>query len=70
LHNLTVYAWDSAGNVGISETVSFTVALPEQEPDAFPIVPVVAVPVAAVAAVAAVVYVKKRGASAVRVKNP
>ena len=66
LHNLTVYAWDSAGNVGISETVSFTVAVPEQEPDAFPIIPVVAVPVAAVAAVAAVVYVKKRGASAVR----
>ncbi len=61
LHSLTVYAWDSAGNVGASETVGFTVAVPEQEPDAFPIVPVLAVPVAVVAVVAAVVYVKKHG---------
>ncbi len=62
LHNLTVYAWDSAGNVGASETVSFTVAVPEQSPDAFPIVTVAAVfvAVAAVVAVSAVVYLKKR----------
>ena len=73
LHNLTVYAWDSAGNVGTSEMVSFTLAVPEQEPDAFPIVPVaaVSVAVAAVVAAAAVVYLKKRRASGVGgVKNP
>jgi hypothetical protein len=34
-HNLTVYAWDAAGNVGASETIIFTIAEPEPEP--FPI---------------------------------
>lgn len=29
VHNVTVFAWDFAGNVGMSETVSFTVAKPE-----------------------------------------
>jgi hypothetical protein len=28
-HRLTVYAWDEAGNIGASETVTFTVAKPE-----------------------------------------
>jgi hypothetical protein len=37
-HNLTVYAWDDAGNVGSSETVTFTIA--ETEP--FPTVLVIA----------------------------
>ena len=70
LHNLTVYAWDSAGKIGTSEMVSFTVAVPEQEPDAFPIVHVAAVS-AAVAVVAAVVYLRKHMASGVGgVKNP
>jgi hypothetical protein len=37
LHNVTVYAWDSAGNVGASKTVNFTITVrleskPESEP--------------------------------------
>lgn len=39
LHNVIVYAWDNAGNVGASEAMSFRVA----EPGGFPTVPVVAV---------------------------
>jgi hypothetical protein len=39
LHNITVYVWDAAGNVGASETISFTVV----EPESFPTVPVIAV---------------------------
>jgi hypothetical protein len=31
-HNVTVYAWDETGNVGASETVTFTVAKPEPFP--------------------------------------
>ena len=63
-HNVTVYAWDSAGNVGASETVSFTITVakesePQSEPS--PLLPVAAsVTVAAVVAVTAVVYLKKR----------
>jgi hypothetical protein len=59
LHSVTVYANDSSGNTGTSETFTFTVEIP-QEP--FPWLPVVAVSVvvAVVVAVAAVVYLKKR----------
>ena len=55
MHNVTVYVWDAAGNVGVSETVTFTV-----EP--FPAVPVAAASVAVVASVSAgiLVYFKKR----------
>jgi hypothetical protein len=61
-HNLTVYAWDLAGNVGASETALFTVQVPEpilSEP--FPTVSVTAVSVALVALLAAglLVYHKK-----------
>jgi hypothetical protein len=49
LHNVTVYVWDAAGNVGASETVSFTVA----EPESFPTVLVAAVSAASITAVAA-----------------
>ncbi len=49
LHNVTVYAWDTVGNVGASETATFTVA----EPESFPTVPVVAVSSASIAAVTA-----------------
>ena len=35
-HNVVVYVWDAAGNIGASETVSFTMA----EPERFPTVPV------------------------------
>ena len=40
LHNLTVYANDTYGNMGASETVSFTVAV--AEPEAFPVLHVAA----------------------------
>lgn len=32
LHNVTVYVWDDAGNIGASETVTFAVAEPETFP--------------------------------------
>ena len=55
VHNVTVYAWDVAGNVGASETVTFTVAAP------FPVVPVVASGVSVVViGVVLLVYFKKR----------
>jgi hypothetical protein len=54
-HNVTVYAWDTAGNVGASETVTFTVT-------PFPTAPAAAASVASIAAVTAglLVYFKKR----------
>ncbi len=57
-HTLTVYAWDGAGNVEASETITFTVA--ESEP--FPITfIVVAVAVSAVAVTTGILfYFKKR----------
>jgi hypothetical protein len=54
-HNVTVFAWDAAGNVGTSETVTFTVAEPEP-----PIEPVTAVPVVAVAACAGLLLLTRR----------
>jgi len=58
VHNVTVYAWDAVGNVGSSETVTFTVA----EPEAFPTALVAVASVATIAAVGAglLVYFKKR----------
>ncbi len=59
LHNITIYANDTYGNVGVSETVEFTVAKPEL----FPIAAVVAVSIAVAAFVVVVgllVYFKKR----------
>jgi hypothetical protein len=55
VHNVTVYAWDTAGNVGASETITFTVT-------PFPAVPVAAASVASVAVVIAglLAYFKKR----------
>jgi len=38
-HNITVYAWDDAGNVGVSETVYFSI----KQPEAFPTLWVVAI---------------------------
>jgi hypothetical protein len=57
-HNVRVYAWDAAGNVGASEIVVFKVAKPE----IFPTVPVVVASVAAVALAVAslLIYHKKR----------
>jgi len=55
-HNVTVFCWDDAGNVGASETTSFIVKAP------FPITSVVATGlfVIAVAAVAGLVYRKRK----------
>jgi hypothetical protein len=57
-HNVTVYAADEAGNMGASETATFTVAVPEP----FPTVPVAAASAATVAVVIAglLFYFKKR----------
>jgi hypothetical protein len=58
VHNVTVFAWDDAGNVGSSETVTFTVAQPEP----FPAAPVAAASVVsiAVAGVGLLVYFRKK----------
>ena len=63
VHNVTVYAWDAAGNVGSSETVTFTVDAPES----FPVVPVSAASVATVAVVGVglLVYFRKRKSRAI-----
>jgi hypothetical protein len=59
LHNVTVYAWDMAGNTGTSETIFFTIVKPEPEP--FPTTMVIAPTAsAAVIAVGLLVYLKKR----------
>ena len=55
-HNLTVYAQDNAGNIGASETISFSVEVP------FPTTFVAAASVASVSIVGAglLIYFKKR----------
>ena len=70
LHNITVYAWDLAGNVGSSETVALTVAEPESspivpftvaKPKPFSIVLVVAsIATVAMVSIGLLVYFKKR----------
>jgi hypothetical protein len=59
LPQITVFAQDTFGNIGSSETIAFTIAKPESE--LFPVVPVAAVSIVAVALVAAglLVYHKK-----------
>jgi len=47
-HNLTVYAWDAAGNVGASKTIHFYVA----DPPSAPIQPIEPIPTASVDGVA------------------
>jgi hypothetical protein len=58
VHNVTVYAWDDAGNIGSSETIIFIVDAPEPFPATF----VSTVSVASVATVGAglLLYRKKR----------
>jgi parallel beta-helix repeat protein len=61
-HNLTIYAKDEAGNLGVSETINFTVAK-QPEPEPFPTATVAAVSGASAAVVVSaglVVYFKKR----------
>jgi hypothetical protein len=57
-HNVTVYATDLAGNVGSSETITFTVAKPDPFPTALVIAAFVIVAVIVVAGL--LVYFKKR----------
>ena len=60
-HNLTVYAWDAVGNIGVSQTIDFEVTQ-QTEPAPFPTVPFLTVTVALVFVVVAglLVYFKKR----------
>ena len=66
LHNLTVYAQDTFGNIGSSQTIVFTVAKPE--PESLPVILVAAVSTVAVALVAAglLVYHKKHKHNSVK----
>jgi hypothetical protein len=59
LHNVRVYAWDNAGNIGASETISFTIA---EEPEPFPTLLVASASGASIIGVAVCVfyYRKKR----------
>lgn len=64
LHNVTVYAWDSAGNVGASETEDFAITVaqePETQSEPSLLLPVAASATSiSVAAVVGWVYVKRR----------
>jgi len=64
VHNVTVYAWDVAGNVGFSENINFTITEPvtEPEPEPFPIILVASASVASmtVIGIALLIYFKKR----------
>ena len=66
LHNVTVYAQDTYGNIGTSQTTNFTVAKPEPlQP--FPIVPVAVASIVLVAVIVAaglLVYFKRRRSEA------
>jgi hypothetical protein len=57
VHNVTVYAWDVAGNAGASETIYFNVEVPEPFPTALVIASIAGV---AVGAVGLIVYFRKR----------
>jgi hypothetical protein len=65
-YNVTFYVWDTAGNIGTSETVHFTVnsqAPPNQQTEPFPIVTVAAVSIVGIAIAGAglLVYFRRRG---------
>ena len=57
LHTITVYANDTFGNVGASQTINFTIPKPEVFPTTLAVVSIVSV---AVVGVALLVYFKKR----------
>ncbi len=57
-HNVKIYAWDTVGNVGSSETVTFTVAEPEGVPTA-PVAAALAVTIVVVTA-GLLLYRRKR----------
>jgi hypothetical protein len=56
-HTITVYANDTFGNVGASQTINFTIAKPEPFPTTLAVVSIVSL---AVVGVALLVYFKKR----------
>jgi N-acetylneuraminic acid mutarotase len=58
LHSIAVYANDTFGNIGASETVSFTVAKPESFPERFVVFASIAV--AVVVGAGFLIYFKKR----------
>ena len=58
VHNITIYAQDTFGNIGSSQTTSFTIAKPE--PNYFPVVPVSALAVTIALAAGLLVYLRKR----------
>ena len=66
LHNVTVYANDTYGNMGASKTINFTVAV--AEPESFPVVPVVAVFILVVALVAAGLLVHHKNSNKLKQK--
>ena len=66
IHNVTVYANDTAGNLGASETLTFTVDKPEvvqhdavDSADLFPIVAIVSIATVATVSVGLLVYFTK-----------
>jgi hypothetical protein len=60
-HNVTIYATNEAGKTGVSETITFTIAKPELQPEPFP-KPIFVAPIVSAAFVGAglLVYFKKR----------
>jgi nitrous oxidase accessory protein NosD len=59
-HNVAVYANDTYGNMSVSETINFTIAVPEPTPEPFPTLPVATASVASIIAVSAgLVYFKR-----------
>ena len=67
VHNVTVYAWDAAGNVSSSETIYFTIT----EPEPFPVaaVAVASTAVAAAIGVTLAVYLTKTRRTNQKTKN-
>ena len=59
LHNITVYAQDTFGNIGSSQTTSFTVAKPE--PESFPVVAIAAASITfIVLVIAGILFYRKK----------
>jgi hypothetical protein len=58
-HNVTFYATDLVGNIGVSETIIFTIAKPESEPFPTTLFIVSVIAVAAVVGLCLLVYIKK-----------
>jgi hypothetical protein len=56
-HNVTIYVTDEAGNTGVSETIYFTVDVPEPFPTTLVIASVITV---AIVCIGLLLYFKKR----------